>query len=164
MNDGVDRRVRLEEALEPREVLEVELLESGAKSRPLSSGIGVKRLVVAFAAVAVVTGGVLSWFASTNPDGLEWSVEKVFGRADLPERESGVAPVLKWLQDKTAFLPDYSFKKPDGAQESAESTHSWPAPEPGKSISGIIGSVMVLAAVLVIGLVIRALRRKKSRR
>ena len=59
---------------------------------------------------------VLSWFASTNPDGLEWSMAKVSGKEEL-EAGSGVHRGLGALQEKTAFLPDYGFKKT--AQESA---------------------------------------------
>ena len=31
---------------------------------------------------AIVTGGALSWFASTHPDGLEWSIDKITGRGE----------------------------------------------------------------------------------
>ena len=33
--------------------------------------------------VAVITGGVLSLYASSNPDGLEWSMEKTAGTSEL---------------------------------------------------------------------------------
>jgi len=111
--------------------------------------------------IAVLTGGALSWFASVNPDGLEWSVERVFGRSALPGQEHGITPALKSIQEKTAFLPDYGFKEPDGAKKNNVGP-SWPAFDPGTSVSGIVGSAMVLAAVLLIGFVIRALRRKSS--
>lgn len=39
------------------------------------------RLGAAFLAVALLVGGALSWFASTKPDGLEWSIARVTGRA-----------------------------------------------------------------------------------
>ena len=71
--------------------------------------------------VAVITGGALSWFASTHPDGLEWSIEKVTGKGELPEAEHGIAPVLKGIQEKTAFLPDYGFK-PAGNEPKKEKT------------------------------------------
>ena len=38
------------------------------------------------AVLAVVTGGAFSWFASTHPDGLEWSIEKIYGKPEVPER------------------------------------------------------------------------------
>ncbi|MFO7536116.1 MAG: energy-coupling factor ABC transporter permease [Kiritimatiellia bacterium] len=49
---------------------------------PLSdqpAGSGFKPLLVAFGLLALLTAGVLAWFASANPDGLEWSLQKVTG-------------------------------------------------------------------------------------
>jgi cobalt/nickel transport system permease protein len=99
--------------------------------------------------------------ASAKPDGLEWSVEKVFGRPELPEQKHGITPTLKSIQEKTAFLPDYGFKKTDGAEKNNLGP-SRPSLDPETSVSGIVGSAMVLAAVLLIGFVIRALRRRSS--
>ncbi len=33
--------------------------------------------------IALILSGILSWFISTNPDGLEWSVQKVTGKAPV---------------------------------------------------------------------------------
>ncbi|MDA8238803.1 MAG: energy-coupling factor ABC transporter permease [Nitrospiraceae bacterium] len=137
-----------------------EILESAASARPLSGGISTGRVFAGLLIAAVLTGGALSWFASSNPDGLEWSIAKVFGKPELPEKETGIATALKSVQEKTAFLPDYSFKKPEGAKE--RGGPSWPSVDPGTSVSGIVGSALVLAAVLLIGLIIRALRRKSA--
>jgi cobalt/nickel transport system permease protein len=138
-----------------------EILENVSSVRPLAADISMKKVFVGLLIVAAVTGGALSWFASANPDGLEWSIEKTFGKSELPEKETGIAPALKAIQEKTAFLPDYGFKKPEGAAERSGEA-SWPAVEPGTSVSGIVGSAMVLATVLLIGFVIRAIRRNKA--
>ncbi len=138
-----------------------EILENVLSAQPLSSGVSTRKVAVGLLVVAAITGGALSWFASANPDGLEWSVEKVFGRPELPAQEQGIAPALKSLQEKTAVLPDYGFKEPDKADKNSVGS-SWPAPDPEASVSGIVGSAMVLAAVLLIGLAIRLLRRKPS--
>ena len=45
------------------------------------------RLGAAFLAAALLVGGVVSWFASKRPDGLEWSIAKVAGHASAPEAE-----------------------------------------------------------------------------
>jgi len=58
-------------------------------SRPLSAEISIRKVFVGLMVVALLTGGVLSWLASANPDGLEWSIEKVIGRTELAEQESG---------------------------------------------------------------------------
>ena len=142
-----------------------EILDSVSSTRPLSAEISIRKVFAGLLVAALLTGGMLSWFASANPDGLEWSIEKVFGRPELPEQERGIAPAVKKIQEKTAFLPDYSFKKPEGVPEGNEGGKggpSWPAIEPGTSLSGFIGAAMVLAAVFLIGFVIRAIRRKKA--
>jgi hypothetical protein len=43
--------------------------------------------------------------------GSKIKTEKVFGKPELPEQEHGIAPTLKGIQETTAFLPDYNFKK-----------------------------------------------------
>ena len=142
-----------------------EILESVTQSRPLSTGVSVKRIVIMFLGIAIVTGGVLSWFASSNPDGLEWSIEKVLGKPELPEREGGMASVLESVQEKTAILPEYDFRVREGERKGAQGGRggqTWPAVEPGRSASGIIGSFLVLAIVLCVGFVVKALRRKQE--
>jgi cobalt/nickel transport system permease protein len=138
-----------------------EILESVLSARPLSAEISVKKVFAGLLIAALITGGALSWFASANPDGLEWSIKKVFGKPELPETKQGIAPALKSVQEKTAFLPDYGFRKPEGSRE-AQGESSWPAVDPGRSTSGIVGAGLVLAAVLLIGIIIRALRRKSA--
>lgn len=140
-----------------------EILESTSSARPLAADIPLRKVLIGLLVVVVLTGGALSWFASANPDGLEWSIEKTFGKPELPEQEHGIMPALKKIQEHTAFLPDYSFRQPKAKVESAEAEEkeeSWPAIEPGTSVSGIIGSIIVLVSVLLIGFVIKTVRRK----
>jgi cobalt/nickel transport system permease protein len=117
-----------------------------------------RRLTGALAALALLTGGVLSWFASTHPDGLEWSVARLTGQKELSERTDSVHAALARIQDKTAFLPDYSFpaeaKKKDGTKESG-----WGAPNAGTSVSGLAGSVLTL---LLAGLAGWLFRRRRA--
>lgn len=142
-----------------------EIIENINVSRPLPAGFSIKKLCTALAVVTVLTGGILSWFASSSPDGLEWSIEKVFGSPELPEHEGKITTSMKTLQEKTAFLPDYGFKKQEGASETeqaGEQEPAWPAVEPGTSVSGIIGSFIVLGAVLLMGFIIRSVSRRKA--
>jgi len=108
---------------------------------------------------------MLSWFASTNPDGLEWSIEKIYGAPELPGQEHGIALVLKKIQEKTAFLPDYNFKtgenKPDSCK-SGKGESRWPNTEAGRSAAGILGSAMVLCLIFLIGFGIRLSRKNKK--
>ena len=111
---------------------------------------GLRPALFGLAAVAVVLGGAGSWFASTHPDGLEWSLSKVTGREELAGGDTGLRGKLSGLQSRTAVLPDYGFK-PAGAeagsaaeQAGAEPEH-WPAVRAGTSVSGIVGGLLTLA-------------------
>lgn len=73
-----------------------------AGSRPL------KRILVSFAVATVVIAGGLAFFASSDPDGLEWSVMKVSGSADLPAQHvSAFSEGAQALQNSTSVMPDY---------------------------------------------------------
>ena len=114
-------------------------------------------VVVIMAVAVALVGGVLSLFASSNPDGLEWSL---FGNSEagysenmgLDEDEFGIsssaADKAAAVQNSTAFLPDYAFADNDSAA--------------GTSVSGLVGSAMVAAAALVICAVCGFFRKKKS--
>lgn len=88
-----------------------EIMQSAPGSRPVGN-FSLRNIILAFLAAAMLMGGYLSWFASKNPDGLEWSIAKVTGREELKGSERGLHGRLKALQDNIAFLPDYSFRKP----------------------------------------------------
>ncbi len=135
-----------------------EIMESIAASRPLSSALSMKPVVLSFVVLALVTGGVLSWFASTHPDGLEWSISKITGKTELAKQEQGPAPVIKGIQEKTAFFPDYDFKPDADAARENEQVPAWPGLEVGASVAGIIGAFMALCVILLIGLGIRTIR------
>lgn len=139
-----------------------ELLENTAASRSLIASISLRKVMATLIALAVITGGVFSWFASTHPDGLEWSIETVTGKGELPEQEHGIAPVLKGIQEKTAFLPDYGFKWTGNEPKKAKATSAWPGIEAGTSAAGIIGAAIVLGLILLIGVGIRSFRGRNG--
>jgi len=93
-----------------------EILSRGveaSKKRPLGP------VFIGFGGLAVLTGVVLSWFASAHPDGLEWAIGKTSGQESVGTSQSGVHQSLATLQEKTAILPDYGFGKTD--EQSAQS-------------------------------------------
>jgi cobalt/nickel transport system permease protein len=59
------------------------ILHAGDTRPDAGSGAVPKKLVAAFLVAALAMGGALSWFASTKPDGLEWSVAKASGVAQM---------------------------------------------------------------------------------
>jgi len=136
-----------------------EILNAAAHSKQIGQ-ISITKVLLGLLIAIVIIGGALSWFASTNPDGLEWAVFKTAGVEEL-ESEGGIHESLSAFQEKTAFLPDYSFKQSeDQAEDNAETEPAWPAIEPGTSVSGIVGGVLVLALGITIGFLLR--RRKIS--
>jgi cobalt/nickel transport system permease protein len=141
------------------------LLENIVESRPLSPEVKIKKVVLTFLAIAILTGGIVSWFASSHPDGLEWSIERVFGKPELPEHETGIAAFLKTIQEKTAFLPDYTFKKKESPKEQeipGSDVKAWPKVETGTSFSGILGSGMIIALIFLVGFGIKVTRKKQT--
>jgi len=139
-----------------------ELLECMAASRPLGASISLRKVMATFVVLAVISGGALSWFASTHPDGLEWSIEKVTGKGELQEAEQGIARVLKGIQKKTAFLPGYGFKPAGNESRKEEAAPAWPGIEAGTSTAGIIGAAIVLGLILLIGVGIRSFRGRNG--
>ena len=135
-----------------------EILESMADLRPLDSSVSMRKIVVTFIVLAMMTGAVFSWFASTHPDGLEWSIEKITGQGELREAGHGIVPLLKGIQKKTAFLPGYDFRSPEQEQETDENAPAWPAIDGGTSAAGLIGGAIVLGAIALIGAGIRFFR------
>ena len=139
------------------EILELASSDATAPRRSL------KPVLVGFVAAGLVTGVVLSWFASARPDGLEWSLFKTSGREELVSPADGVHESLAGLQAKTAVLPDYALKeseRPAGAQEAAvapddEAAEPWPAVSAGTSLSGLVGGAMVLLLAGATGLLLR---------
>jgi cobalt/nickel transport system permease protein len=137
-----------------------EILQAGLALRPLDVGISLKNVLIAFLILAVITGGALSWFASTHPDGLEWSIQKVTGKKELAEQTNGIASLFRDIQEKTAFLPDYNFKPSAKEEAKANEAPAWPGIEAGTSVAGIVGGAIVLVFILLIGFGIRFFKKK----
>lgn len=137
-----------------------EILSSAAGSRPIGT-LPLRPVLVGLLITAVFTGAGLSWFASTHPDGLEWSMFKTAGTEELKSSAHGVQASLAGLQEKTALLPGYSFKT-RAARPETEKQPSWPAVKPGTSLSGLVGSALTLLVALLIGLGLRRRRVNKK--
>ncbi len=140
-----------------------ELLDSIVNVRPLDTVVSIKKVLISLSILAVVTGGALSWFASTNPDGLEWSIERVSSKPEPAEPEHRIVGALKGVQEKTAFMPDYTYKQEKKKGEiTSEERAAWPGIESGTSVAGVLGAIMVLGLALLIGFGIRSIRNRSS--
>lgn len=100
----------------------------------------VKGGLVAFLIATVVLAAGFSWIASSNPDGLEWSIMKVAGtELEITDVTGMKAEVL---QNKTAILPDYESR-----------------------LSGIIGAVIVMSILWSVStIIVRRHKLKENRR
>ena len=118
-------------------------------------------LLLKLAVAAVFTGLVLSWFASTQPDGLEWSLAHASASAARPAPQPGVHATLGALQQRVAVLPGYALPEPAAAttHKVAAESAPWPDVNGGTSLSGLVGGLVTLALVGVIGLGLRWRRR-----
>ena len=134
-----------------------EIIKSVSSSAPPGS-LSLRKVAIGFLAAAVVTGGALSWFASTNPDGLEWAIFKAAGTEDLDTPTKDLHTALSNVQEKTALLPDYGFKS-ENAEQPAETHQSEPVVDAGKTVSGLVGGALTL---LVAGLLGYVLKRRKN--
>ncbi len=126
-----------------------EILAASA-ARGALEGLSLRKVLAGLAVATVFTGGLLSWFASAHPDGLEWAMFRTAGVEELDAPEAGVHRSLAMLQEKTAFLPDYGFK---GGAESApeQAADTWPAVDAGTSASGLVGGLLTLLLAAVVG-------------
>jgi cobalt/nickel transport system permease protein len=126
-----------------------EILSSTQQRRRLDSGVPLRNVIIALSIMVVLVGGALSIFASSNPDGLEWAMEKTAGTTEL-EADGIIFDRAAAAQQAVAFLPDYGFA---GAGEDAG-----PA---GTTVSGIVGAALTFAVAGAAGLAVS--RAKKGR-
>ncbi|MDY2588591.1 MAG: energy-coupling factor ABC transporter permease [Agathobacter sp.] len=103
-------------------------------------------IVIIVVAVAII-GGVLALFASDNPDGLEWAMEKVAGTSELIS-DGKIYDKADDIQTTTAILPDYSIKDSDSAV--------------GTTISGLVGGAVVIVVCMGACYIFKFFRKKES--
>jgi cobalt/nickel transport system permease protein len=113
-----------------------------------------KRLAISFLVLAALTAGLLGWFASSHPDGLEWSIARVTGSEELQSSADGVRVSLAEAQRKTAIFPDYGFREQDGSEEPPEDVRP-PLANSQTSVAGLVGGAMTLALAGLIGWFLR---------
>ncbi len=136
-----------------------EILDLSANKEPLG-GLSIKTVLVGLGVAAVVIGGALSWFASSSPDGLEWSMFRVSGSEELEAPEDGIHQTLASLQEKTSILPDYGFKEGEDGAAAEEESSSWPVADAGTSTSGLVGGGLTLALAILVGMFFRRRRQE----
>ena len=133
----------------------------GRQAQAATHGTPLKNVLLTVLAIAILTGGVVSWFASEKPDGLEWSIKRITGTREIVGNNTRLHAFLAGVQKYVAALPDYFIKKPAHpaapqsaaarAKENAQKTGS----KLGTSVAGIVGGALTLTLALFIGLVLK---------
>ena len=102
-----------------------------------------RALFAAFVAAAVVVAGGLSLFASSYPDGLEWSILHAGGQEELAAPAGGVYESSAQIQEKFAVFPDYALA-------GAEDTEDGPSALSSAAV-GVAGVGISFAAAFLLG-------------
>lgn len=124
-----------------------ELLYGCEQTTSKAGRLSFKKTMAVLAVAAVVIGGGLSLAASSYPDGLEWSIEKLTGSTEV-EAEGGAYEAADSVQEATAVLPDYAFKDSDSAL--------------GTTVSGILGGAVVIGVCVGACYAFKFFKKKKS--
>ncbi len=135
-----------------------EILQGALDARPVG-GHPARSVLLAFLAAALFLGGFVSWAASKKPDGLEWAIARITGGEGVKGPDRGIHATLAALQEKVAFMPDYSFRKLADANNQGEkpagekNTPAGGSPDTG--FAGIIGGLMALAIAFLSGFILK---------
>lgn len=133
-----------------------EVIQAAQSGTPFGA-VSLKKVMVFFLAATVITGGVLSWFASSFPDGLEWAIERTSGQEELEPPEGGIHSVLAVLQERFSFLPDYGFRENAavGEEDAKAPAQEGAVMDTGTSVSGLVGGMLVFLVAAGTGLLLR---------
>jgi len=120
------------------------------------AGLSRKAVAASLVVTALLVAGVLSWFASSHPDGLEWSyMEHRYGGTEtIIKPPSDAVAAVDELQSRYSPMPDYTRR---AAEESAEETveGAWPNVDGWGSLAGVIGTVMTLMIVYALSILLK---------
>jgi cobalt/nickel transport system permease protein len=111
------------------------------------------------AGAAVLVGGVLSWFASAQPDGLEWSLARAAGGHEPAAPSAGVHALLADWQQRSSWLPGYALPStPPPADQADAGDPAWPAVDAGTSLAGLLGGAATAGLLVGVGALLRRRR------
>ena len=117
-----------------------EILWNGNNKIEKEARFSYKKTIGILSCLVVIIAGGFSLLASSNPDGLEWSIEKLTGNTEIESKENNVYQTAQSIQDTTTILPDYSFENSDNSL--------------GTSVSGIVGCIITVVFLLIVGYII----------
>ncbi len=121
-----------------------------------SSGPGYVAVAASVLVTALLLAGVISWFASSCPDGLEWSYRELrpaAGDRAIQNQSPLVAAVERW-QQRWSPMTDYTRRTsplgqlPVEASEAAsQAASAWARPDGWRSLAGVLGTLLTLGVL-----------------
>jgi cobalt/nickel transport system permease protein len=139
-----------------------ELVDWSAKIRTGQKPRSLKPVLVTLLVATLLVGGLLSWFASAYPDGLEWAINRTTGSTSEPTAASAIHRWMAWLQEKTAIFPDYALA--GNAANGQSNGGAVAGANAGTSVAGLAGGGLTLLLAAGAGFLARWLRRRRKRR
>lgn len=124
-----------------------EILWMGDAITDKPARLSFKNTLGVIAVSAIILGAVISLFASSFPDGLEWAILRLTGVEELSANGS-VHQVAESIQSSAALLPDYSFEGSDSML--------------GTSFSGVVGAIAVVLVSVLLSALFRFAKRKTN--
>jgi cobalt/nickel transport system permease protein len=104
-----------------------------------------KAIILTIGISALCIAGFISLLASIKPDGLEWAIEGVAGKAEIAA-QGGIYDTFRNFQEKLAIMPDYTLKG---------SGSGW-------SFPGLVGAVVTFAFAGIIAYIISVVKKRKK--
>ena len=131
-----------------------EILQEALEARPIA-GRPVRSILLTFLAAAVLTGGVVSWFASKNPDGLEWAIARATGKEGAEGPGAGgprcIGDTAGNDRLPAGLLVQEACRNAGSRGAGAESRKRMKGARLGTSFSGVIGGLITLVLVFLGG-------------
>ena len=124
-----------------------ELLFCSLEARQTEGRFSFRKTLGILAVAAALIGGLLSLMASSNPDGLEWSIERLTGSTEL-HAAGEIYQAAGSVQEFTSLLPNYALK---GSESSL-----------GTMLSGIVGGLVVALVCVGACYLFKFFRKKKK--
>ena len=125
-----------------------EMLWNGNNVAPKEAKLSYRRTLIILACLFIIIGGGVSLLASANPDGLEWSIERLTGNTEIESKEEAIYETTETIQETTSFLPDYTFKDTESVI--------------GTSTSGLVGCGITVVFLVGLGYIIKIRRKKET--
>lgn len=122
------------------------LSRQAAQAQPGRARMSFRAVLAILLGVSLLAAVVISRFASSSPDGLEWSILRLLGTE--PEASGGAYDIAGQIVETTALLPDYGLKT---ASEAVSS-------DMGTSLAGLVGCLVLVGGAALLALVRRVLR------